>query len=520
MTEKDPPKDNQTSAANSDAKAVQTKVAGLLAKAPLMEDKQGLTIYLQVLALAPNNVTAHMKAGILLGRAAEYKRAAEHFRKVAKLQPENLEARISLGKIAFADADFLKEGIIALQQASTIAPDNAVPFYMLAKLFELSSRLEEAEKYLLQGLRLAPDHPHSHRLYANILRRQGRIDEALARLEAAPIPTDDPGLAITMHFELGKLYDLKKDSEQSYEHYRQGNYIQTQTPQGRLVNKNAYLNMVRHIQQTFTAEWLDTWTPPAPTPGPSNVDPIFLVGFPRSGTTLLDQMLSSHPALQVIEEQPMLVNIQATLAAYDHYPEVLANLDNTLIQALRQQYHADAAQHLTAGLGDVIIDKLPLNIVHVGLIMRLFPNARIILALRHPCDAVLSCFMQSFGYNEAMANFHSLEDAAKLYAEVMSLWRHYTELLPLNYCQIKYEDIVNDLEGTALKLLEFLDVDWDPCVLEFNKFARSRERINTPSYEQVSEKIYTRSRNRWQRYEKQFQRVIPDLAPYIEYFDY
>jgi len=463
---------------------------------------------------------AHLEAGIQLARNKNYKAAAENFRKVIKLKPNEPHGYINLGKLAFVDTEFLQEGTEALKRVTEFAPDNADPYYMLAKIFEMSSKLSEAEYYLLKGLSLSPDHPHSHRLYANILRRQGRIDEAIARLESVPIPENDPYLAINTHFELGRLYERKQDSARAYAHYLEGNRLQSQTPEAGRVNKQTTLDMIARIRRTFTPEWLATWSPAYQSSTVDQPDPVFLVGFPRSGTTLLDQILSSHPAIQVIEEKSMIANVLTTLGEPQKYPAILAELETAQILDLRRRYHAEAARFIEPTAGGLLVDKLPLNIIHVGLIMRLFPRARIILALRHPCDACLSCFMQSFGYNDAMANFYTLEDAARFYAASMGLWQHYVDVMPVNYHMIKYEDVVADLEGQARRLLEFLGVEWDPCVLEYNQFARSRERINTPSYEQVTEKIYTRARYRWQRYEEQMRPVMPVLAPFIDYFGY
>ena len=467
-----------------------------------------------------NDAAAHLDTGLELARKGDYRAAAGHFQQAMELNPDDPQAYINLGKLALIGTEFLHEGTTALKRATELEPENADPYYMLAKIYEMSSRLSEAESYLQKGLELEPDHPHSHRLYANILRRQGRIDEAIARLESAPIPDDEPRLAIAMHFELGKLYERKQDSVRAYAHYLQGNRLQSQTPEAGRVNKQIFLDTIAKIRRTFTPDWLTTWSPPYQPTAADQADPIFLVGFPRSGTTLLDQILNSHPVFQVVEEQPMLTSALSMLAGPMTYPVALADLQAAQIAELRQKYFADVAHFIEPGKGDMLIDKLPLNIIHIGLIMRLFPRARIILALRHPCDACLSCFMQSFGHNDAMANFYTLEDAAHLYAETMGLWRHYVDILPVNFHPIKYEDLVTDLEGQARRLLEFLGVEWDPRVLDYNQYARARERIRTPSYEQVTEEIYTRARYRWQRYEEQMRPVLPVLAPFIDYFGY
>ncbi len=464
--------------------------------------------------------TSNINKGIVAAKKQDFSAAAIYFRKAIECKFDELQAYINLGRLAFIHTNYLQEGMAALKQATELAPGYAEPYYMLAKLYELSNDLSTAEEYLNKGLALEPDHPHSHRLFANIKRRQGKIDEAIARLESAPIAENDPGLAIYVHFELGRLYERKQDSALAYAHYLKANQLQSQTPQAQRVNKQAFFDIIDRIHQTFTPEWLATWSAPYEARVNDRPDPIFLVGFPRSGTTLLDQILSSHPALQVIEEQAMLVDIQNELVMQGDYPALLATLDQSEIHVLRQKYFASADHFLESGQGKNFVDKLPLSIINVGLIMRLFPGAQIILALRHPCDVCLSCFMQSFGYNEAMANYYTLEDSARLYARVMGLWQHFEALLPLSYHRIKYEDVVNDLEGEARKLLKFLELEWDDKVLTFSQLARSRERIRTPSYEQVSEKIYTRARYRWHRYEEQLSPVMPLLTPFIDTFGY
>lgn len=219
----------------------------------------------------------------------------------------------------------------------------------------------------------------------------------------------------------------------------------------------------------------------------------------------------------MIEEREIVGGIARGL---EGYPGALAALSPERIGDLRAQYMAQAARYLDPAGGDRFIDKMPLNIIDLGLIVRLFPGARIILALRHPCDCCLSCFMQSFVANDAMANFHTLEDAAGLYAEVMGLWAEYRRLLPMNVHRIRYEDLVGDLEGEARRLLDFLELEWDERVLEYSRHARERKQITTPSYNQVTEAIYTRARYRWQRYEEQMAPIMPLLAPYIEAFGY
>ena len=181
--------------------------------------------------------------------------------------------------------------------------------------------MSDAERYLERGVATAPGHPLAQRLSATLLRRKGRIEEAIAQLEGVPIPRDDPQLAQGMHFELGRLYDRAEDSRRAYAHFRSGNDLLAQSPEAVVADKQGYLEMVRRLRRTFTPEWLASWRVPLSAAVPAPSDPIFLVGFPRSGTTLLDQILDSHPALQVLEER---VIVGALGCGLEGSPAVLA----------------------------------------------------------------------------------------------------------------------------------------------------------------------------------------------------
>jgi hypothetical protein len=170
--------------------------------------------------------------------------------------------------------------------------------------------------------------------------------------------------------------------------------------------------------------------------------------------------------------------------------------------------------------GKLIVDKYPLNIAHVGFIHRVFPDAKFILALRHPCDCVLSCFMQTFKLNEAMMNFLSLERSAELYAAIMELWSAYRAKLNLNVHVLKYEDLVQDLEGTCKPLISFLGLEWDDNLHNYQKTAAERGSINTPSYDQVVQPLYKQASGRWTSYRKQMEPVLPMLQPWIKAFGY
>jgi len=168
----------------------------------------------------------------------------------------------------------------------------------------------------------------------------------------------------------------------------------------------------------------------------------------------------------------------------------------------------------------VVVDKLPLNMLGLPLIYALFPDARLIFAQRHPCDVVLSGFMQGFALNDAMACFLDITDAADFYDAAMGLFWKTRELLPLAFHTLVYEQLVADPEAALRPAIEFLALEWRPGVLDHQATARARGAISTPSYTQVVQPLSKAPSGRWRRYEKQLEPVLPRLLPWAERLGY
>ena len=247
-----------------------------------------------------------------------------------------------------------------------------------------------------------------------------------------------------------------------------------------------------------------------------------MVGFPRSGTTLLDTILRSHSSIEVIEEQPLVERMVKNLGSLSQYNfNNLKKISKKQINNIKDIYLKELQIYAyKKNNKKILIDKLPLNLIYIGEILEVFPNSKFIFSLRHPCDCVLSCFMQNFKMNNAMANFLKIEDSAKLYNSVMKLWETYISNLNPNYIEVKYEDLVNDFNDTILSILKFLKLPWDDSVLKFNKTAKDRFQIKTPSYDQVIRPIYKSATNRWELYEKELSKVYPSLEPWIKKYNY
>jgi hypothetical protein len=246
---------------------------------------------------------------------------------------------------------------------------------------------------------------------------------------------------------------------------------------------------------------------------------VFLVGFPRSGTTLLEQVLASHPDVVSLEEHETL-----TMAAAD-FMSAPSGLDrlSSLIPPDLSPYRRDYWRRVQAGgvdvSGKVFVDKLPLNLLKLPLVAKLFPDAKLLMALRDPRDVVLSGFRRRFRMNASMYELLTLEGAASFYDGAMSLAELYREKLQLHERALRYEDLVTDFEGQSKALCAFLGVEWSSAMGDFAERAR-RGLIATPSSTQVAEGLYSRGVGQWRAYSEQLRPILPTLAPWVRRFGY
>ncbi|WP_288239844.1 tetratricopeptide repeat-containing sulfotransferase family protein [uncultured Prochlorococcus sp.] len=249
--------------------------------------------------------------------------------------------------------------------------------------------------------------------------------------------------------------------------------------------------------------------------------PVFLIGFPRSGTTLLDTILRSHPQIDVLEEKPLINSVEQIIKSkFKCSLDKLHKLTSKDLDYLRNHYLEILRNNCDNKNAKILIDKFPFQTVCLPLINLLFPNSKIIFTHRNPYDTVLSCFQQSFEPNNAMANFRSIESASRIYDLTMSIWLDYKEKLKINHITSKYEDLIEDFDKHILKILNFLDVSWDENIKNYRNTAHDRGKINTPSSSQVVQPLYRSSIQKWKNYEKYFKHSNQYLDKWISYFKY
>ena len=428
------------------------------------------------------------------------------------------------GKLEQARGDAIAAAM-AWRQAIACDPNRLDAAAELALALEAGNRLSDAAQVIaIVADRLAATPAASgavelHLVQARLARRGKDSAAAFSALAAVDAGATDASQRRHAAFERGKLQDACGDVDAAMTAFTDGNALALAPWQRAHPGRNKALAGVEYMLDLAGNGWLGQW--PAIPDLPPHRDLAFLIGFPRSGTTLLNQVLDGHPAICAIEEKPTVQKLlDAVQAMPGGYPQALPTLDAIDIAWLRRIYARATAAHGDDGPARLLLDKFPMNTLLVGLLHRVFPQAKFVFALRHPCDVVLSCFMQDFSLNNTMANFCTLADAVRMYTRTMELWQHYRAALPLAVHAIRYEDVVDDFDGQVQALCGFLGVPWREDLRDFSGKALARGRIDTPSYEQVSRPIYRDARYRWLHYRKYLEPQLPALQPWIERFGY
>lgn len=444
-----------------------------------------------------------------LRRATRDAEALAELERAAGLAPADAQIRLELGRLRWSRRD--EPGALAAYfEALRLRPHDPLAWLELGILHERRNRLDALPPLLADAEAAGVRGPELRYLRAVALRREGRLEEALEEARSAPENLEPERRASL----IARLADALGRTDEAFSAFTEMNRLHGQSPAARASNPSAYRARIDRMASTATPAWFARWTE-GPRPG-ERPAPVFLVGFPRSGTTLLDTFLMGHPDVHVLEEEPILQRAEDALGDFGRLPD----LDAAEVERLRAVYFEALDAIAPEAAGKTVVDKLPLNILGAPLIQRLFPGARIILSLRHSCDAVLSCFMQAFEPNDAMANFLDVGDAAALYDKVFGFWEQCRAKLPLNVHALRYEALIAEPEAEMRTLIDFLGLAWDARLLDHRRTAAERGMIVTPSYAQVTQPLYRNAAGRWERYRVHMGPVLPLLCPWAQRLGY
>lgn len=412
---------------------------------------------------------------------------------------------------------------LAIRQSLAANPTNPRTQLALIQLFERTNRVTEAT----QALPALESNPRVQSIgsdmmliQAQLAQRVGNHERASQLFEQLLRQCEEPELAHMLQFPLAKSQQALHQYSESFAtltaaHESQALWIQMIAPLASVRGAPSMTITQFSVDPVDVATWIDS---DAPTIENS---PVFIVGFPRSGTTLLELTLDAHPDLKSMDEQPLVQNALDDILGYGvQYPEGLGALTQIQLNEMRRRYWERARRKVALSPNQRLVDKNPLNILRLPVMRRLFPNSPVILAIRHPCDVILSCFMQYFVTADFALLCRDLPTLAVGYRHTFDFWYRQQSLLNPRVLELRYENFVDDFQNQVRAVVEFLRLPWSDAVLEPQKNAQSKGFISTPSYSQVIEPVNKKAVGRWRHYETHFAGILPVLRPYLERWNY
>ena len=471
----------------------------------------------RIAAAAPRDWRARGNLGHALLAQGRFDEAAAAFLEAAGLNPaepaikaDAVSALVQSGRQHQALLRF-DEAEGAFRRAYALEPTDGSVVYHLGVALERTNRLEALATLIDDSVAAGVDQRALGNLRAVLARREGRLEEA-RELLAESGPGEDP---VAWNALRVKIADALGEGDEAFEAATAMNEAaidRSAAAQDREAWKrrsDAYRQEQRDLARTIIPDWASKVPILKDSPKQRVA---FLLGFPRSGTTLFDTFLMGHPEIAVLEEKQLV-----GLAGREAGPIAdLANSSAAAIEKARATYLAALAEHVGGDFAGLTVDKFPLDMGHAPLIHAMFPGAPILFMQRHPCDVVLSGFLQPFG----LVNFSDIRDAADYYDALMGVWTASLQAMNLNVHTVVYEELVRDPEPVLRAAIAFLGIEWDDRVLDHQRSAIERGTIVTPSYDQVTEPITTRASGRWKRYAKQMEPVLPILLPWAERLGY
>lgn len=473
------------------------------------------------LKLAPDHVGLMTEVGFCLIDLGRRQEAARVMAAAVKLDPNSADASFGYGWAA--------EGVGALdaaeagfKRALALNPNYADALAGLSGLAVRRRDWREGRAFAERAADLDSTQTDALMNLARIDVGEGKFEAGEKRLrQIIELPDLKPQARANARFILGDALDGAARYEEAFAAYTQGKQELGEQFGGTFGGEDAHaaLGAVREILAEFEAAPTGAWATHAPSPDRTAGGHAFLVGFPRSGTTLLEQVLAAHPDVVALDERPVMIEAETTFLTQPGGVGRLAAAPDGVLAPLRGAYWRRVRDFGIDPAGKVFIDKHPLSTIRLPLIAKMFPSAKIIFALRDPRDVVFSCFRRSFNMNASMYEFNTIESAASYYDAVMQAGAVYLDKLPLKTMRVRYEDLVADFEPVATGVLEFLGLEWTDQVNNFAEAARGR-RIATPSSAQVVRGLYGEGVGQWRNYAFALEPALPTLKPWIERFGY
>jgi len=482
-----------------------------------------LSLFDEAIRQDPNNVRTYVLAARAYSEKCEFERMERIHEKLTRRAPRHPGVYHYIGE-TFGMLKLPERAIANYKRAASL-PGAGPPTWMeLASLYERAHRLDEAEELIERTVRSGYNLPIVSLVRGRIQRRQKRLDEAeatfLSVIQHAP---QDSEWTCQAWSEIALMLDGRGDFDGAIEAISRCKQSQRLREGPYLKASDKVHGQMREMIDAISRDDFRRWQQQAASLPPRRT--ALLTGFPRSGTTLLEQMLDAHPDLVSSEERDFVGRELFHSISYGRGNSPLLELIDRLgideIRDGRERYFAGMEYLLGEPVGERMhLDKNPAYNPTIPLMLRVFPETRLIIALRDPRDVVLSCYLRYLPINSVSVRFLDVARTADRYALDMTAWLKFRQLIEVPWCEVRYEDTVTDAPSQARRALETLGLPWDDQVLGYRQRLTATKQVTSPSYEAVAQPIYTRAIGRWRNYERLLEPALPILEPFLRAFGY
>ena len=480
-------------------------------------------LFAEAIRQEPNNVRTYVMAARAHAEAYDFARMDDVHERLIRRAPRHPGVHHYVGE-TYALLKLPQRAMASFRKAANL-PDGGPPTWMeLASLCERAHQLDEAQELIERTVLSGYDLPLVGLVRGRIQRRQKRLDEAEAtfRKLTERLPADSEWGAQAWS-ELALMKDAAGDFDGAIKAIERCKQVQRLREQPSLTASERIHEKLRAMIATITRDDIRRWRDATAALPPMRT--ALLTGFPRSGTTLLEQVLDAHPDLVSSEERDFVgSDLVHTIAGERRNAPLMELLDDFPLEKIEKQRlrYFQAMEYL---LGEPVngrmhLDKNPAYNPTIPIMLRVFPETRLIVALRDPRDVVLSCYLRYLPLNAVSVRFLDVRRTAERYALDMGAWLKFRELLETPWCEVRYEDTVANVESQARRALETLGLPWDDQVLDYRQRLAGAKRVTSPSYEAVAKPIYTGAIGRWRNYAQALEPAMETLQPFVEAFGY
>jgi tetratricopeptide (TPR) repeat protein len=472
--------------------------------------------------LDPANAGILLDLGRMHGLRHDPAAAERCFEKAVRIAPKKSEALATAGKQSrdFGNFAMSERYYLRAVEQKGVTPETLVK---LAENYERLRRLEDAARLVERALHLDGACAAALLLSARLNRQSGRLDEAERLLRSIPTHSENNTRAQSW-YELGGILDRQGRYDEAMSAFLEAKALLNPQAGRFLTELKIIRQRITDMQANMSAEILQRWFDFGRTLQPPRRLAL-LGGHPRSGTTLLEQVLDSHPDIVSVEETTIFYDdayhpLTRKLPDDEPMLSVLEAAQTDALQQSRAHYFRSVEGFLGQPVGNrLLIDKNPSLTFLIPLLIRIFPEIKLLIALRDPRDVVLSCFMQPLPLDQGSSAYLSLKSTVEEYSTMMSLWQTLAQLIKNPFLAVRYEDMVNDLESVARRTLDFLGMPWDARVLAFDEHARQKV-VRSPTYADVTKPVYKGAVGRWRHYQKYLEPHLEKLEPFVKAFGY